>query len=46
MLGDRGVLLTNNPLPQGAGLPLHLAGSLSVVYSTDGTGDRIDWYRK
>ena len=47
MLRPGGILLTNNALPEVAGLPMHPAGATSVAYSEDADdGDHVLWYKR
>jgi hypothetical protein len=47
MLRPQGILLTNNALPEVAGVPMHPAGATSVAYSEDpDDGDHVLWYRR
>jgi len=47
MLRPGGLLLTNNALPEVAGVPMRPAGVTSLPYSEDpDDGDRVLWYRR
>jgi SAM-dependent methyltransferase len=47
MLRPDGILLTNNALPDVAGVPMRAAGATSVAYSEDpDDGDRVLWYQR
>lgn len=47
MLRPGGVLLTNNALPEVAGVPMRPAGATSLPYSEDpDDGDRVVWYQR
>lgn len=47
MLRPGGVLLSNNALPEVAGVPMKPAGATSLAYSGDpDDGDRVLWYRR
>lgn len=46
MLGPRGLFLTNTTLPAVPAAGLARAGSQVTLYTTDGRGDEIIWYRR
>jgi hypothetical protein len=46
MLGDGGLLLTNTALPAVPSSRLKRVGSEVTLYTTDGRGDEIIWYRR
>jgi hypothetical protein len=47
MLRPGGILLSNNVLPEVAGVPMRPAGATSLAYSEDpDDGDRVLWYKR
>jgi hypothetical protein len=46
MLRDGGLLLTNTAPPEVRAVPLARVGSLRTLYTDDGAGDEMLWYRR